>query len=88
MQTYLVEHYQPGLTAAELQEAAALVRTAAAALERDGSAVRYLRSTIVPGDEAMLSVFEAGSEAAVQEAYARAGVPFERISLALNEEMA
>jgi hypothetical protein len=64
------------------------VRTAAAALERDGSAVRYLRSTIVPEDEAMLSVFEAGSEAAVQEAYARAGVPFERISLALNEEMA
>jgi hypothetical protein len=86
MQTYLVEHYQPGLSAADLQEAAALVRIAAAALQREGSAVRYLRSTIVPGDEAVLSVFEAVSEIAVQEAYALAGVPFERISLALPEE--
>ncbi|HEY7795153.1 MAG TPA: nickel-binding protein [Gaiellaceae bacterium] len=85
MQTYLVEHYQPGLSAAGLQHAAALLRSSAADLERGGSAVRYLRSTIVPGDEALLSVFEADSESMVQEAYTRAGVPFERISLALEE---
>jgi hypothetical protein len=86
MHTYLVEHYQPGLSAAGLQDAAALVRRAATELGREGSAVRYLRSTIVPGDEALLSVFTADSEAAVRETYARAGVPFERISLAFTEE--
>jgi len=87
MQTYLVEHYRPGMNAEALQESAALIRAAAAALEREGSPVHYLRSTIVPTDEAFLSVFEAASESAVREAYARAGVPFERISLALPEEL-
>lgn len=87
MQTYLVEHYRPGLTADDLRQAAALVRAAAAELQLAGAAVRYLRSTIVPTDEAFLSVFEAASEENVRATYARAGVPFERISLALQEEM-
>lgn len=87
MQTFLVEHYRPGLTTEALQDAARRVRAAALALERQGSDVHYVRSTIVPGDEAFLSVFEAASEDAVRQAYARAGVGFERISLALPEEV-
>jgi hypothetical protein len=83
MQTYLVEHYRPGGTAEALQQAAALIRATAFALEREGSSIRYLRSTIVPADEAFLSLFEADSESAVRAAYARAGVAFDRISTAL-----
>jgi hypothetical protein len=83
---YLVEHYAPGLTVDGLGCWAALVREAAVAMGSEGRAVRYLRSTIVPADEALFCVFEAGSEELVRDVYARAGVPFERLSVAIAEE--
>jgi hypothetical protein len=84
-ETYLVEHYRPGLTADELGALVARLRDAVAEMERDGKAVRCLRSTIVPSDEALLCVLEAGSEELVREAYARAGVPFERLSAVISD---
>jgi hypothetical protein len=83
---YLVEHYAPGLAVDGLGCWAALVREAAVAMGNEGRAVRYLRSTIVPADEALLCVFEAGSEELVRDVYARAGVPFERLSVAIADE--
>ena len=83
---YLVEHYSPGLTVGGLGGRAARVRETAIAMGREGRAVRYLRSTIVPADEAILCVLEAGSEELVHEVYARAGVPFERLSVAIADE--
>jgi len=85
VQAYLIEHYRPGLQTAELERSAARVRDAVAELEREGRAVHFLRSTIVPRDESFLCVVEAGSEELVLEAYARAGVPFERISTAIDQ---
>ena len=79
-ETFLVEHYRPGLTADELGAWAGRVRETTAELEREGKAVRYLRATIVPTDESLLCIFEAASEELVREAYARAGIPFERIT--------
>jgi Protein of unknown function (DUF4242) len=78
--SFLVEHYRPGLTTEELGAWAARARGAADELEREGKAVRYLRAAIVPADESLLCFFEAGSEELVREAYARAGIPFERIT--------
>jgi hypothetical protein len=46
--------------------------------------VRCLHTTIVPADEGFLAVIEASSEDAVRDAFGRAGVPFERISIALG----
>ena len=83
---YLVEHYAPGLTVDGLGCWAARVRGTAVAMASEGRAVRYLRSTIVPADEALLCVFEAGSEELVREVYARSGVPFERLSVAIADE--
>jgi hypothetical protein len=83
---YLVEHYSPGLTVVGLGCWAARVRETAVAMGTEGRAVRYLRSTIVPADEALLCVLEAGSEELVREVYARAGVPFERLSVAIADE--
>jgi Protein of unknown function (DUF4242) len=83
---YLVEHYSPGMTADGLGCWAARVRETAIAMGSEGRAVRYLRSTIVPADEALLCVFEADSEDLVREVYARSGVPFERLSLAIADE--
>ena len=83
---YLVEHYAPGLTADGLRCRAARVRETAVAMGSEGRAVHYLRSTIVPADEALLCVFEASSAELVREVCARAGVPFERLSVAIADE--
>ena len=83
---YLVEHYAPSLTVDGLGCWAARVREMAVAMGSDGRAVRYLQSTIVPADQALLCVFEADSEELVREVYARAGVPFERLSAAIADE--
>jgi hypothetical protein len=83
--TYLVEHYRPGLQLEELDHAVARVRDAVSDLEGEGKPVRFLRSTIVPTDESFLCVIEAASEQLVREAYARGGIPFERISNAIDQ---
>ena len=77
--TFLVEHYWPGVTADQFGAAADSVRTSAEALEREGTHVRFLHSTLVPQDEAGFCVLAAESQTLVEEAYARAGVTFERI---------
>ena len=84
-QTYLVEHYRPDLTVDGLRQWAARVRRTTAELEREGCDVRYLRSAIVPADESLLCLFEAADEALVREVYARAGLPFERLSAVVRE---
>ena len=84
-QTYLIEHYRPGLEVEGLRRCARQVRGAAAELAREGKAVRYLRSTIVPADEALLCVLEAADEELVRETFVRAGVPFERLSAVVHE---
>ena len=84
-QSYLVEHYRPGLSAADLERAAARVRDAIGELQREGEPMRFLHSTIVAADESFLCVVEAASERLVRTAYRRANVPYERISAALTE---
>ena len=82
-QTYLVEHYRPGLGVDGFRQWAARVRDTADELEREGKPVRYVRSTIVPTDEALLCVLDAASEELVRETYTRARISFERISAAI-----
>ena len=83
-ETFLVEHYRPGLTADELGAWAARIRETAGEMEREGKAVRYVHATIVPTDESLLCTFEAASEQLVREAYARAEIPFERITAVIQ----
>ena len=85
-QTYLVEHYRPGFTAEGLEEWAARVRATAVGMACEGAPVRYLRSTIVPADESLLCLLEAPSDDLVRAVYARAGVPFERLSAAISDD--
>jgi hypothetical protein len=84
--TYLVEHYGPGSSADTLRRVAREVRRTTAEMTRRGQSVRYVRSTIVPGDEAFMATFEATSEALVRDAYARAGVALARISRAIQPD--
>jgi Nickel responsive protein SCO4226-like len=85
-QTFLVEHFRPGAPADGLRRDASRLRGTAQEMEREGKAVRHVRSTIVPGDEFFLCIFDAASEELVREAYARAGITFQRISTALGDE--
>jgi hypothetical protein len=84
--TYLVEHYWPGVTAAEFSAAAERVRSSAAELAGEGKHVRYLHSTLVPEDEAAFCVLAAESRELVEQAYARAGVGFERVVQAVETD--
>jgi len=84
-ETYLVEHYRPGRTVDELKQWAVRVHDAAVELAREGRPVRYLRSAIVPADESLLCLLEAAGEELVHETYARAGIPFERLSAVIPE---
>jgi Nickel responsive protein SCO4226-like len=83
---YLVEHYRPGLEVMGLRHLAALVREALDELQREGRSVRLARTAVVPADESVLCIVEAESEELVSEAYMRAGLSFERISIVVPEE--
>lgn len=82
-QSFLVEHYRPGITADAFLDALARMRASAAAMRRDGSPIRCVHSTLVPEDEAMLSVIDAASSELVEQLFARAGVRVDRIVRAL-----
>ena len=45
----------------------------------DGTAVRYLRSILIPGDETCLHLVEAGSAEHVAHAFEQAGLAADRI---------
>ncbi len=77
---YLVERYWPGVTEPELRNAVAKIGLALSEMARRGVPVRYLRSTLVPGEESVLCLFEGSSADDVAEANRRAGVRFDRVS--------
>lgn len=76
---YLVECFWPGVTEQAYAEAAGRVGAAARALRADGRAVRLLDSLLVPADEVAFYRFTSRSVADVEQACARARLPFERI---------
>ena len=85
-QAYLVEHYRPGLDVSQLTNAIARVRETVVEMEHTGAPINYVSSTIVPGDESFYCVIQAATEENVRDAYARAGIPFERMSAAILVE--
>jgi hypothetical protein len=54
MPTYIVESFATDRAAADQQDRAA-------AVARAGSGITYIQTTIVPGDQSVLHLFEAGS---------------------------
>ena len=72
MPTYIVESYATDGAVADQRDRAA--RAAAA-----GSGITYIRTTIVPGDESVLHLFEAVSSDALREAVRVAALDCDRI---------
>lgn len=83
MPRYMVERYLPGLTPDMLSAAATRAKHTTADMTREGTPVRYLRSTFVPGEEKCFCLFEGSSAEVVKEANERAQIPFERIHEAM-----
>jgi hypothetical protein len=72
MPTWIVESYGTDATVADQRHRAEL----AAEL---GTGIRYIRTTIVPGDQTLLHLFEAAWVEALRDAVALAGLECDRI---------
>lgn len=84
MAKYLVERHLPGIKPDQLAAAAARAKATTSEMAAEGTPVRYLRSTFVPGEEKCYCLFDGDSEEAVREANRRAEIPFERITEAMH----
>lgn len=78
MPMFLVESYLPRSSGA-LDDAPESARRAAELAAKEGIAVRYLQTTLLPSDETCFHLFEAASVAVVEAAAARAGLACDRI---------
>ena len=81
MPQYLVESYQPD-SPASLEEA----RDRARSLGERDAAIRYIRTTFVPGDEIVFHLFEAPSAEALDQAGRIAALSYDRIVEAVEAE--
>ena len=84
MAQYMVERYLPGIQPDQLAAAANSAKSTTAEMTQEGTPVRYLRSTFIPGEEKCYCLFEGPSADAVKVANERAQIPFERITEAMH----
>ncbi len=84
MPKYMVERHLPGITADQSSAAAARAKTTTAQMSEDGTPIRYLRSTFVPGEEKCYCLFEGPSADAVEQANQRAEIPYDRVVEAMH----
>jgi hypothetical protein len=85
-QAFLVERYWPGVTREALEAAIRRGKLAAVEMASSGRPVEHLRTTLVPTDEAVFSLFAAGSADDVAELNRLAEFPFDRIAEAIAIE--
>ncbi|HUO60084.1 MAG TPA: DUF4242 domain-containing protein [Candidatus Acidoferrales bacterium] len=76
---FLVERDLPGATLEQLAAAQKAAIMAGKELTAKGRAVRYIRSTFVPGEGRCMCLFEAETADLVREANELAKLPFVRI---------
>lgn len=79
MPTYLVERYWPGVTSQRLLEALQRGRQVMEQMIGEGTRIRDINCTLIPGEEVVFSLYEGPSAAAVRQLNERAGIPVSRI---------
>lgn len=85
MPNYLIESYLPRCRAGDLAAVVDRLRRATESLTAEGTPVRHLRSTFLPGDELCLHLFEAENEITVGEASRRAAIEPARVVQAVSD---
>jgi hypothetical protein len=84
MKVYMVERDLKGVTMEQLAAAQRAAIETSKKLSAEGKAVRYIRSTFVPGDARCMCLFEAASPQVVREVNETARIPFTNIVEALD----
>jgi Protein of unknown function (DUF4242) len=82
--TYLVERYWPGVTSERLLEALERSRRVMEQMSSEGTCVRSISCTLIPGEEVVFSVYEGPSVGAVRQLSDRASMPVSRIVEAIT----
>jgi hypothetical protein len=84
MSVFMVDRELPGITAEQLSGAQKAAIDACKQMTADGKAVRYIRTTFVPGESHCMCLFEAANEHLVREANDKAKLRYKRIVPAMD----
>ena len=84
MTVFMVERSLKGIPMTDLAKAQQAAIATSKEFTADGMPVRYIRSTFVPSTGACMCLFEAKDAAQVKQVNERAGIPFDRITEALD----
>lgn len=84
MPVYMVERQLPGITMDQLAGAQQAAISTSQQFTNQGKAVRYIRSTFVPGEAHCMCLFEAANPNLVKEVNETAKIPFTRIVEAMD----
>jgi hypothetical protein len=84
MAVYMVERNLAGITMPQLAGAQQAAITTSRRFTADGTPVRYIRSTFVPGEARCMCLFDASSAEDVRKVNEAAEIPFVRIVEALD----
>lgn len=84
MPTYLVERYWPGVTSELLLEALNRGQQVMEEMGGEGTPIRDISCTLIPGEEVVFSVYEGPSAEAIRQFNERAAIPVSRIVEAIT----
>jgi hypothetical protein len=81
---YLVERYWPGVTAGLLRQALERCRQVIEEMKGQGTDIRDISCTLIPGEEVVFSLYEGPSALVIRQLNERADVPVSRIVEAIE----
>ena len=84
MAVYMVERDLTGITMAQLGDAQKAAIATSQKFTADGTPVRYIRSTFVPGESRCMCLFDASNADDVKKVNEAAQLPFSRVVEALD----
>ena len=84
MTVFMVERDLTGVTMEQLGAAQKAAIETSQRFTSEGKAVRYIRSTFIPGDARCMCLFESSSQELVKDVNETAGIPFTGIVEALD----
>ncbi len=84
MPVYMVDRSLPGITMEQLGAAQKAAIETCKQFTAQGKAVRFIRTTFVPGEAHCMCLFEAASPDVVKQVNETAKIPFTRITEALD----
>lgn len=84
MPMYMVERILPGASIGALEAMRKAAEEACRAVTANGKPIRYVRSTLTPGESRCRCLFEAANGDLVREVNDRAQLPYSRILVAVE----